>query len=379
VAISSSITGSARCGRRTKALVNSLREGEIAVIFHRDLDTVAARDLAACRPAAVVNVETSMSGRYVNGGPRVLLEAGIPLYDADDGQWAGELKDGATLSIEDGQLLESGRQIARLIRVDEEYLRERGDKARENVEREMSAFARNTLRYLADERTLLFDPPEVPPLETRIANRPALIVVRNEGYREDLRIVTPYVQEQKPVLIGVDGGADAIREAGLRLDIALGDMDSISDDALKAAREIVVHAYTDGRAPGLERVNKLGLKAVTFATPGTSEDAAMLLAYERGASLIVAVGAHFSLEEFLDKGRAGMASTFLTRLRVGSRLVDAKGLSRLYRGGLRPRYILSLLAASAIPIAVVLLSPPFRYAMGVWAMKLQMLLWRMTH
>lgn len=374
------IIGPARVGRRTKELVHRLRAGDIALIFHQDLDSMAARQLAACRPAAVVNLEPSTSGRYVNGGPRVLLEAGIPLFDIVDNGWAGEIREGESLQVGADGLFHNDALLVRLQPVTADTLRMQGEIARRNLETEITAFARNTLKYLADDKALLINPQSVPAITTVLEGRPALIVVRGEDYREDLDMVRPYINEQHPVLIGVDGGADALREAGFTPHIVIGDMDSASDDIIRHTREIVVHAYTDGRAPGLERVKALGREPFIFAVPGTSEDAAMLLAYELGASLIVAVGAHFSLEEFLDKGRAGMASTFLVRLRVGKRLVDAKGVSRLYKSGVRPRYLLALLFAAIIPIAVVLmLSPPLRSSVQILAMKLQFWLWKLRH
>lgn len=369
-----------RVGRRTKAMAPFLREGEIALIFHRDLDAMAAHQLAERRPSAVLNAESSASGRYVNGGPRVLLDAGIPLYDLADAAWTSDVRDGDLLRIAPDGIFLNGERVSDACPITRATLEAQRAAARENLETELHAFAENTLRYLADERALLLNPPVVPDVEASFEGRPALVVVRGEGYRADLEMVRPYIKEQKPVLIGVDGGADALLEAGFTPDIILGDMDSAGDDAIVKARERVVHAYADGRAPGLDRVRALGCEAATFAVPGTSEDAAMLLAYERGASLIVAVGAHFSLEEFLDKGRAGMASTFLVRLRVGARLVDAKGVSRLYRSGIRPKYLLTLLLASCLPLAIVLLlSSPLSASVHLWAMRFQFWLWNLRH
>jgi uncharacterized membrane-anchored protein len=357
-----------------------LKEGEIAVLFHRDLDALAAQQIAARKPAAVVNSEPSASGRYVNGGPRVLLDARIPLYDALDEGWTNDLRDGEVLRVGPDGIFRGSERLTAARQVTPETLSAQRAAARQNLETEIHAFAENTLRYLADERALLLNPPDVPELNVSLERRPALVVVRGEGYRADLDMVRPYIKEQRPVLIGVDGGADALLEAGFTPDVILGDMDSASDDALIKSREVVVHAYSDRRAPGLERVRALGRNAAIFAVPGTSEDAAMLLAYERGASLIVAVGAHFSLEEFLDKGRAGMASTFLVRLRVGARLVDAKGVSRLYRGGIRPKYLLTLLLASCLPVAIVLaLSSPLSARIHLLAMKLQFWIWNLRH
>jgi uncharacterized membrane-anchored protein len=170
----------------------------------------------------------------------------------------------------------------------------------------------------------------------------------------------------------VDGGADALLDFGLKPDMIIGDMDSVTTEALLTGAELVVHAYPGGDAPGLERLEALGLASTTFEAPGTSEDIAMLVAYEHGAQLIVAVGTHANVIEFLDKGRKGMASTFLTRLRVGPVLVDAKGVSRLYRGRVRRIDLTMLVLAALVTMAIVIwLSEPMRLTIEVYLLKLQ--------
>ncbi|HEX6989726.1 MAG TPA: putative cytokinetic ring protein SteA, partial [Bacillota bacterium] len=247
--------------------------------------------------------------------------------------------------------------------------------AQGNLHRELDRFLDNTLTFARREKQLLTGRPALPPLRAALAGRQVLVVARGDGYREDLRTILHYVREQRPVLIGVDGGADALLEVGLAPDVVLGDMDSVSDGALAAARQRIVHAYPDGAAPGLARVRALGLDAEVFAVVGTSEDAALLLAYEAGADLIVAVGTHSHVIDFLEKGRPGMASTLLTRLKVGGKLVDAKGVRLLYRGG-SSSYVPHLAAAGLMAAAAVLLAAPLtrgllrlawlelRYALG---------------
>jgi uncharacterized membrane-anchored protein len=240
--------------------------------------------------------------------------------------------------------------------------------AREGLSVQLEAFAANTMEYLKQERELLLDGVGVPDIETTFAGKHCLIVVRGYDYKADLDVLRPYIREFKPVLVGVDGGADALVEAGYTPDLIVGDMDSVSDDALRCGAELVVHAYPDGRAPGLERVQKLGLSAVTFPAAATSEDIAMLLADEKGATLLVAVGTHGTLVEFLDKGRGGMASTFLTRLKVGGKLVDAKGVSRLYRQSLSTSSLLLLVVSALIAMgAAIAVSTVARAYLGVLA------------
>ncbi len=324
------ISGTARVDTRTKSLTKRLRPGDVAVIDHLDIDRVSAEALVACRPAAVLNAARSTSGRYPNLGPDILVEAGIPLVD-DLGPDVLTLAEGQEVRVLDNQVLDGDRLVAEGTRQDVESVAAAMAEARTGLAVQLEAFAANTMDYLRRERDLLLDGVGVPEIRTSIEGRHVLIVVRGYHYKEDLVILRSYIKEYRPVLVGVDGGADAIIEAGWKPDLIVGDMDSVSDRALKCGAEVVVHAYRDGRAPGVERMEQLGVEHVVFPATGTSEDVAMLLADDKGAELIVAVGTHATLVEFLDKGRAGMASTFLTRLRVGGKLVDAKGVSRLYR------------------------------------------------
>ncbi|MGB7818668.1 MAG: putative cytokinetic ring protein SteA [Ornithinibacter sp.] len=349
------LSGPARVDPRTKDLTKRLRPGDIAVIDHEDIDRVSAEALVACRPTAVVNAAASISGRYPNLGPEILVAAGIPLLD-QVGPDVMAIKDGATLSLDGDDLVGSGGAVAHGTLLDDEGVQAAMALARAGMSDQLEAFAANTMDYLRKERDLLFDGVGVPEITTVLDGRHALIVVRGYHYKEDLETLRPYIREYKPVLIGVDGGADALIEARHKPDLIVGDMDSVSDAALRSGAEIVVHAYRDGRAPGLERVRDLGVEPVVFPATGTSEDVAMLLADDKGASLIVAVGTHVTLVEFLDKGRQGMASTFLTRLRVGGKLVDAKGVSRLYRSRISLASIVALLVVGVLALGAALWS-----------------------
>jgi uncharacterized membrane-anchored protein len=302
----------------------------VAVIDHVDIDRVAADALVAAQPAVVLNAARSTSGRYPNAGPGILVDAGILLVD-DLGPAVMSMHDGTTVEVSGSKVLVDGQVVAEGQRQTLTTVAASLAAAREGLSSEIENFAENTMTYLRRERDLLLDGVGVPDVQTKFDGRHVLIVVRGYHYREDLAMLRSYITENRPVLVGVDGGADAIIDAGWKPDMIVGDMDSVSDRALSSGAEIVVHAYRDGNAPGLERVRALGVEPVVFPATGTSEDIAMLLADDKGAELIVAVGTHATLVEFLDKGRAGMASTFLTRLRVGGKLVDAKGVSRLYR------------------------------------------------
>lgn len=339
------VTGPARVGPRTKLMTPHLLPGEIAVINHEDLDRVAAEGLVEANPAAVVNAARSISGKYPNVGPLLIAAAGIPLIDGVGEQVMQRIADRAPVRIAGGDVYVDDTLIGSGTRQTLQTLEAEYEAAKVTVGEELERFAENTLEFMRRERQLLFDAPTLPDLKVDLRNRHAIVVVRGADYRSDLAALDSYVREMRPVVIAVDGGADALRDQGHQPDLIVGDFDSVSDAALRSGAQLIVHAYPDGRAPGAARLDALGLEYSTIAFAGTSEDIAMLLAYEKGSDLIVAVGAHGSMIDFLDKGRPGMASTFLVRLKIGPILVDAKGVSRLYEQRVRKRDLAMLFAA----------------------------------
>jgi uncharacterized membrane-anchored protein len=331
------------------------------VIDHEDLDRVAAEGLVARGAAAVVNASPSITGRYPNLGPLVLVRGGVPLVDGVGKLLLEKVKEGARLRVDGDRVMLDGELVGVGIRQTEESVIRSMDEARTRLAERFDDFARNTLEFLQRERDLLFGGEGMPDLAHDLTGRHVLVVVRGTNYREDLGALSAYIGEVKPVLVGVDGGADALLEQGYRPDVIVGDMDSVTEQALRSGAEIVLHAYPGGSAPGRERLEALGLSHQVVEASGTSEDVAYLLAHEKGADLIIAVGSHGNLREFLDKGRRGMASSFLVRLRVGEILVDAKGVSRMYRGGVRGRDIALLVGAALFSmVAVVAVSEPLQ-------------------
>jgi uncharacterized membrane-anchored protein len=355
--------------------VKVLRAGEIAVIDHRDLDRVSGEDLVGCGVTAVLNQATSSTGAYPNMGPVLLVEAGIPLVECLQDDLFAALEDGDAISIRGGEVLRAGRPVAQGTRLQPSQVLERAERLRADIGTALEAFARNTVEHMVEERELLSGKLELPPLRTDFRDRQVLVVVRGVDHQKDLRALRPYIRDVKPVIVGVDGGADAVRDAGLKVDMIVGDMDSATEATLRSGAELVVHGYADGQAPGRERLEGLGLAHKVVPAPGTSQDVAMLIAAERGAQLIVSVGAQLNLIEFLDKSRRGMSSTFLTRLRLGDKIVDAKGVSRLYRPrpGTAP---VALLAAAGLVtfILVVLITPGLQELADLLWLKLQLLL-----
>lgn len=357
------VTGVARVDRRTKDLAKRIKPGEIAVIDHQDLDTVATESLIEAGAAAVVNASASISGRYPNVGPLLLPAAGIPMIDHVGSEVMDQVADGSIITIRGSHLIQDDIVVAEGAIQNMDTLTATIEESRQSMGDELERFASNTLEYLRREGHLLVDNPDIPDIPVDFAGRHVLVVVRGVDYKKDLELLerSGYIREQKPLLIGVDGGADALLAMGKVPDVIIGDMDSVSEKALRCGAAMVVHGYADGRAPGAERLEEMGVDHVVFASTGTSEDIAMLIAFERGATLIVAVGTHNSMVDFLDKGRAGMASTFLVRMKVGPILVDAKGVNRLYDSRVRKRDLLFLVLAAMIAMIVItLVSDPVR-------------------
>jgi uncharacterized membrane-anchored protein len=355
------ITGRARLGRRTKDLVKRLGPDDVAIVDHADIDRVSAEELLESGVRAVVNVARSTTGRFPNPGPLELVRAGVRLVDVPDAELFDVLSDGELVRLDGGTIWRNGTLLAEGTVLDAASLEQALDEQQGRVTQALEAFAENTLLHLKEEAGTLSEGIELPALRTRFRDRHALVVARGPGYKSDLRMVRPYIREFRPVLVAVDGGADALREVGLEPHVIVGDFDSVSDAALSSNAELVVHGYTGGGAPGAERLRRAGRQFHVVAAPGISEDLALQLAYEKGAALIVAVGTHFNLVEFLERDRAGMASTFVTRLKVGESLVDAKGVSRLVsrRVGIWPLAVFAAIGVTAIVVAV-LASPALR-------------------
>jgi len=363
------IAGTARLDHRTKRLTGRLRPGDVAIIDHDELDRIAAETLLERGTVAVVNARRSVSERYPNLGPLVLVSAGVPVLDGVGPEVFDRVREGDPVQLEGNRLVCGTETVAEGELLSEAEVRKRMDAAHARMSAAVETFAENTLDYVRREQHILLEAVRTPELRTKIAGRHALVVTRGYHYREDLDTLRAYITEMKPVVIAVDGAADACIARGISPDIILGDMDSVSQGALATGAELIVHAYPDGEAPGMRTVGSIGLEAHVLTAPGMSEDVAMLLAYEAGAELIVAVGSHTSLVEFLDKGRQGMASTFLARLRIGPRLVDAKGVSQLYnRLQIRTRDLLLLVGAAMLTLLIVSVAfEPIRvYWQVVW-------------
>jgi len=322
----------------------------------------------------------------------LLVEAGILLVDLPDDSLFDALAEGDQVVVlaaggpdggprvpagppAVGEVLPAGELLARCEVLDLPRISAETEARRREIGEALERFAKNTIEHMREERELLAGRIELPRFTTDFRDRSTLVVVRGVGHQRDLRALRPFIRDMHPVIVAVDGGAEALLETGLTPNMIVGDMDSAGEAALRCGAELVVHCYPDGRAPGRRRLEALGLPFKLVPAPGTSQDVAMLIAAEKGARLIVSVGSQFNLVEFLDRNREGMSSTFLTRLRIGEILVDAKGVSRLYRPrpGLTP--LLVVIAAGLIAlIAIVWMTPALRDVVDLLWLKLQLLL-----
>ncbi|MFZ5848700.1 MAG: putative cytokinetic ring protein SteA [Actinomycetota bacterium] len=362
--------GTARVDRRTSSLVRRLKPGDIAVLDHLDLDRASAEALLDAGVTAVVNASPFISGRYPNLGPELLARAGVVLLDDVGAEVFGKVEDGSSVRIHDGRLYVKNQPVVSGSQLTAEDIAELMEQARGGLATQLQSFTHNTTEFLRREQDLLLHGQGAPSLRTRLEGRPVVVVVRGYDYREDLRGLKRYIREQRPVLVGVDGGADALLEAGHRPDVVVvgeaglaqggrgAERASVSDKALRGAREVVLHSDRAGRAVGAERLDRIGVRTQNFSASGTTEDVALLLADLAGASLIVSVGTHATLTEFLDSHRAGLAGTFLTRLRVGPKLVDAKSVPSLYSGRVRVWHLLAVLLAGIVALLVAVAGTP---------------------
>jgi uncharacterized membrane-anchored protein len=327
----SGAVGKARLDRRTRSVVKKVQRGDIAVIDHVDLDRSSAIALVEAGVAAVVNVAPYVSGRYPNLGPEVLLEAGVPIVDGVDPSIFTVLDDGDVVRVEGGDVYRGERLVASGVAQDTASISSALTAAQGAVPTQLDAFSVNAMEHLRREKELLLDGEGVPATVTVFEDRPVLVVSRAFDYRTDLRSLKTFIRENRPVLVGVDAGADALMEAGHRPALIVTDLDDISDAALVSGAEVVVHTPAGGKANDVDRLDRLNVRSLPFVTSSSTEDAAVLLASTLRARLIVLAGSHSSLPEFLDLGGSRMASSFLTRAIVGSKIVDARAVAQLYR------------------------------------------------
>lgn len=332
-----------------------MKRGEIAIIDHPDLDRISAAALVAANPTAVLNAARSTTGRYPNLGPSLLLEAGVPLID-DLGPDVLAIRDGRSIRIGGGAVYAGKDLIAEGVEQDRETIDAALEDAREGLPLQLAAFAAGTVEYLDSEKEMLLDGVGLPSLTTELEGREVVVVMPSDSSASELKQLRKYIKERKPLLIGVGLGADVLRAAKHTPDLIVADMSAVPEEVLTCGAELVAYGPRGERPPGVARVEELGIEHAELVTASTAEDAALILAKAKGAELLVTVGSHTSLAEFLDQGRAGMSSAFLTRLAVGSSLVAAPAMARLHRPHIATWQLIMLIVAAFIALGVALYS-----------------------
>lgn len=357
------VAGIARVDRNTRRLLGRVGPGDIVVLDETDLDRHTADRLVEAGIVAVINTSPSISGRYPNLGPEVLVANGIVLMDTVSSDAFGKIKDGSKIRIDEGivyadRLTKKEPEIlVEGIEFDESAIADRMIEARNGLADHLDAFAGNTTEFVRTESALLIDGIGVPEIELELRNRHVVVVADGSGHLEELQRLKPFIKEYAPILIGVGRGADTLRKLKYTPDLIVGDPDEISTEALRSGAEMILPADTDGHAKGLERIQDLGIGATTFPSSGSPADLALMLADHHGASLIVLAGAPASLEDFFDRGRRDSnPATFLTRLKVGAKLVDAKAVSTLYRHRSSGAALALVVLAALIAVVVVILA-----------------------
>lgn len=350
------VTGVARVDRRTRELLRRVGPGDIVVLDQLDLDRTTADALVEAEVGAVVNASPSISGRFPNLGPEVIVGAGIPLVDGTGGEVLHRIKDGMKVRLHQGVVYSGDRRIASGTEQTPDSVADQMIEAKAGMSTQLEAFSANTIEFLRRERTLILDGVGVPEVRIPLRDKHVLVVAPGKGHAADLRALRKYIAEHRPVLIGVDGGADTLRELRYTPDIIVGDPSGIQAETLKSGAEVVVPAQPDGHAPGVTRIQDLGIGAVTFPASGNAEDLALLIADTHQASLVVTVGFQATLAEFLDRGRSGSnPSTFLTRLKLGTKLVDGKAVATLHRNRVSLGAVFLLVLAALLVVAAALL------------------------
>jgi uncharacterized membrane-anchored protein len=349
------VVGTARVDRDIDRLLRRVCPGDIAVLDVLDLDRITADALVDAEIAAVINASQSVSGRYPNLGPEVLLANGVTLIDETGTDVFKKIKDGSKVRLYNGGVYAGDRRLIRGTERTDEEIAELMQEAKSGLVAHLEAFAGNTIEFIRSESPLLIDGIGIPDVDIELRRRHVVVVAEEDDAADDLKRLKPFIKEYQPVLIGVGSGADVLRQAGYRPQLIVGDPSNLSTEVLKSGAQVVLPADADGHAPGLERIQDLGVGAMTFPAAGSPADLALLLADHHGAALLVTAGHRANIETFFDRTRQDSnPSTFLTRLRVGEKVVDAKAVATLYHNRISGGAIALLILTMLISVIAAL-------------------------
>jgi len=357
------VAGTARTDRRTAALLSRIGRGDIAVLDQVDLDGPTAEALVEAGVAAVVNRAQMISGRFPNRGPQLLLDAGIPMVDQADGTGGRDLlsavADGRRVVLRGGTLLAGDQVLAEGRALTRDDVAHQLADAESGLTSQLHTLTHNSAEFLRREEALILHGEGVPRVRTRLRGRPVVVVGHGPDDAAELRRLRRYLREVRPVVIATGDGLAVTRAAGLSPDVVV--LDGRTEDlpgakSLRACRDVVITEARGGprSGAGSDRFERIGVRAIAMQTTATPADAALLLADGSGAAPIIGVGLRGTVEEFLDGTRDGLGSGYVTRLRVGPRLVDATAVPMLYSGQLRARHAYLVLLIGLIAVAAAI-------------------------
>ena len=349
------VIGHARVDRDIDRLLRRVGQGDIVVLDVLDLDRVTADALVDAGVIGVVNASPSISGRYPNLGPEVLMANNIVLIDNAGPEIFKKIKDGSKVRLHDGGVYHGERRLVHGVERTDEEISDLMHDAKTGLVAHLEAFAGNSIEFIRSESPLLIDGIGIPDIDVDVYRRHVVVVSDGPSAAADLKALKPFIKEYQPVLVGAGAGADILREGGYRPQLIVGNPEQMSADVLKCGAQVVLPADADGHASGLERIQDLGIGAMTFPAAGSAADLALLLVDHHGASLIVTAGHSANIEEFFDRTRVqSNPSTFLTRLKVGEKLVDAKAVATLYRNHISGTAIALLILAVLLAVVAAL-------------------------
>lgn len=352
------------CTPQGKGL-GKLGEGDIVFVDSPDMQRRLAEQIISHRPAAVVNLAPYSTGTLPTFGPHLLLDAGVPLFEAAGTEMRAKIRDGKKVTVSSTGQITVGRKVAGQAQpVSRSEVDATFAQAQRGLVENMEAYFGNTIEFIHSEAALLIDGVGAPELGDVMADRKVVVVSPAPDTRQRLTELKNFMQEYTPVVIGVGSAADTLADMGYAPDIIVGDPTDVAAENLRSDARVILPADPDGYAPGLERIQDLGVGAMTFpAATDSPTDLAILLATFHDAEMIVTVGQPVELDRiFADSATtAGTPATepaaLLARLKAGRKIVDSSVITNLYAvesgaGVAWAWAILGVLVAAAVVILI---------------------------
>lgn len=339
--------------------MKKFRAGDIAVINAANISRQEAQALIDVQPAAVVNVAEFSTGTIPNYGPHMLLDAQVELLENVGEEFVAGFRDGKKARITtDGEVFVGDTLLGQGIKVERAKAEKDFAGARRNLVDHMEAYFGNSIEFIHSEGPLLIDGLGIPEAGAEMRERKVLVVSPSEDHRGKIKGLRNFIREYDPVLVGVDSAADSLVELGYTPDLIVGNPQDIATETLRSGARVILPADPDGTAEGLERIQDLGIGAMTFpAATDSATDLALLLADYHEAEMIVQVGDSLDLDDIFAAEARATPAAMLTRLKAGSRLVDSSAIINLYtvKSGSSLTWLWAVLGILVALAAVVLI------------------------